>query len=188
MRRTSAASSAVSRRSCILLAVPEERDRLHEEFRSKLAARAFITKSDPEYLEIMAPGVDKGAALEEISRFYGIDASEVMAVGDADNDLGMLGDGRLGRGGRERRASRQGRGEGRHGAYERRGGGRRGGAALGPRRDPLIASPGLRARHEIPSTFGRLHGRDAALLGLVVFSAYVFVLAPCLTSVRSASV
>jgi len=75
----------------ILLAVPEERDRLHEEFRSKLAARAFITKSDPEYLEIMAPGVDKGSALEEISRFYGIDASEVMAVGDADNDLGMLG-------------------------------------------------------------------------------------------------
>ena len=75
----------------ILLASPEERDRLHDEFNSALAARAFITKSDPEYLEIMAPGVDKGTALEEISRFYGIDASEVMAIGDADNDLGMLG-------------------------------------------------------------------------------------------------
>jgi sulfate transport system permease protein len=49
-------------------------------------------------------------------------------------------------------------------------------------------SRALRARHEITSTFGRLHGRDASLLGLVVFSAYVFVLAPCLTSVRSASV
>ena len=65
----------------------------------------------------------------------------------------------------------------------------RAGAEAGGRSDRrLLASGEARARHEITSTFGRLHGRDAALLGLVVFSAYVFVLAPCLTSVRSASV
>jgi len=39
----------------------------------------------------------------------------------------------------------------------------------------------------VPPGFGRLHARAAALLGLVVFSAYVFVLAPCIAGVRSAS-
>jgi HAD superfamily hydrolase (TIGR01484 family) len=75
----------------ILLASPEERDRLHDDFRARLASRAFITKSDPEYLEIMAPGVDKGAALRLIAGHYGVPESSVLAVGDADNDIGMLG-------------------------------------------------------------------------------------------------
>ena len=74
----------------ILLASPEERDRLHDDFRARLASRAFITKSDPEYLEIMAPGVDKGAALRLIAGHHGIPESAVLAVGDADNDIGML--------------------------------------------------------------------------------------------------
>jgi hydroxymethylpyrimidine pyrophosphatase-like HAD family hydrolase len=52
--------------------------------------RAAITKSDPEYLEIMAPGVDKGTALLEIARHLGLSLEEVLAVGDADNDIGML--------------------------------------------------------------------------------------------------
>ncbi|HZN57363.1 MAG TPA: HAD-IIB family hydrolase, partial [Planctomycetota bacterium] len=40
----------------ILLAEPATRDRLHDEKRAELGVRAAITKSDPEYLEIMAPG------------------------------------------------------------------------------------------------------------------------------------
>lgn len=41
-------------------------------------------------MEITAPGVDKGEALKVLCGKLGIDASEVMAFGDADNDLGML--------------------------------------------------------------------------------------------------
>ena len=74
----------------ILLAEPEERDRLHDRFRAELGERAFITKSDPEYLEIMAPGVDKGAALLFAAKHYGFRPEEVLALGDAPNDLGML--------------------------------------------------------------------------------------------------
>ena len=74
----------------ILLADPKTRDRLHDEFRRHFGERAFITKSDPEYLEIMAPGVDKGSALPLIAAHYGIEPDEVLAVGDADNDIGML--------------------------------------------------------------------------------------------------
>jgi hypothetical protein len=74
----------------ILLADPAERDALHDELRERYGARAFITKSDPEYLEIMAPGVDKGAGLEQLAAHYGVTREEILAVGDADNDIGML--------------------------------------------------------------------------------------------------
>lgn len=74
----------------IILAEPTTRDRLHDELRARFDAQASITRSDPEYLEIMAPGVDKGAALADIASHYGILPEEVLAVGDADNDIGML--------------------------------------------------------------------------------------------------
>lgn len=41
-------------------------------------------------MEITSPDADKGAALSVLCQKLGIDASEVMAFGDADNDLGML--------------------------------------------------------------------------------------------------
>lgn len=44
----------------------------------------------PWYYEFMAPGVDKAHALEGSLGKLGIDASEVIAFGDAQNDVGML--------------------------------------------------------------------------------------------------
>ena len=41
-------------------------------------------------MEITSPDADKGRALSVLCQRLGIDASEVMAFGDADNDLGML--------------------------------------------------------------------------------------------------
>ena len=74
----------------ILLAEPRERDRLHEHFTAELGDRAYITKSDPEYLEIMAPGVSKGSALQALGEHYGFSVANVLAVGDAENDNPML--------------------------------------------------------------------------------------------------
>lgn len=51
-------------------------------------ANAFISK--PIFLEITAPGADKGAALARVLADYGIDAKEAAAFGDAQNDLSML--------------------------------------------------------------------------------------------------
>jgi Cof subfamily protein (haloacid dehalogenase superfamily) len=80
----------VSPTKLIVLAYPGEADGLLAWFREKLAGRIFITKSEPEYLEIMAPGVNKGTALPLMARHYGLGAEQVLAVGDADNDLDML--------------------------------------------------------------------------------------------------
>ncbi|MCZ6795059.1 MAG: Cof-type HAD-IIB family hydrolase [Planctomycetota bacterium] len=74
----------------ILLAAPEERDRLYERFSREYGERASISRSDPEYLEIMAPGVTKGSALPVLAAHYGFTTEEILAVGDADNDNEML--------------------------------------------------------------------------------------------------
>lgn len=80
----------ISPTKLILLADPARRDELHERFEEELAGRAFLTKSQPEYLEIMAPGVDKGSGLEVLAEHYGFTTGEIVGVGDAGNDLELL--------------------------------------------------------------------------------------------------
>lgn len=49
-----------------------------------------LTRSNPNYLEIVAPRVSKAAALAELAGKWGIKPGEVMAIGDGLNDLPML--------------------------------------------------------------------------------------------------
>jgi len=49
-----------------------------------------VTESEPQYLEILPPGVSKGAALERIAAGLGIAQSEVAAIGDYLNDFEMV--------------------------------------------------------------------------------------------------
>jgi hydroxymethylpyrimidine pyrophosphatase-like HAD family hydrolase len=41
-------------------------------------------------IEITSPNVSKGHALETLAAYYGIPYSEVMAIGDQDNDVDMI--------------------------------------------------------------------------------------------------
>jgi hypothetical protein len=52
--------------------------------------RVSITNSDPDLLQIMDRRVSKAVALQRISEHYGIPMSQVMAIGDAPNDVAML--------------------------------------------------------------------------------------------------
>lgn len=49
-----------------------------------------IAKSYPYYLEIMASGIQKGKAVEQLSAHYGVPITETIAFGDNFNDLDML--------------------------------------------------------------------------------------------------
>lgn len=51
---------------------------------------ASIIRSDPELLQVMHPDASKAAALERVATEYGVPMSEVMAIGDAPNDISML--------------------------------------------------------------------------------------------------
>ena len=49
-----------------------------------------VTSSAPGNIEIMAPDAGKGVALSRVAAHYGLTRENVMAVGDASNDLNML--------------------------------------------------------------------------------------------------
>ncbi len=53
-------------------------------------SRVNITLSLPAFLEMMDYRVSKGLALAQVASMLGFAASEVMAVGDSENDLAML--------------------------------------------------------------------------------------------------
>ncbi|XID92532.1 Cof-type HAD-IIB family hydrolase [Paenibacillaceae bacterium WGS1546] len=49
-----------------------------------------LFRSKPHYLEIMAPGVNKSAAIQALLPFLGLHRGEIIAVGDNYNDVDML--------------------------------------------------------------------------------------------------
>jgi Cof subfamily protein (haloacid dehalogenase superfamily) len=59
---------------------------LLEEFGGKVT----ILHTDDELLQIMDNRVSKAVALKKIASHYGVKPAEVMAIGDAPNDVGML--------------------------------------------------------------------------------------------------
>ena len=65
-------------------------DEIYEMFKKEIGDRAFVTISQPEYLEIMAPGVNKGSGLEFMAAHYGLTTDEIVGVGDARNDLELV--------------------------------------------------------------------------------------------------
>jgi Cof subfamily protein (haloacid dehalogenase superfamily) len=52
--------------------------------------QAVILRIDDDLIQIMDRRVSKAAALRKLAKRYGISAAEVMAIGDAPNDVGML--------------------------------------------------------------------------------------------------
>ena len=69
------------------------RDRIRgyqSEMNGYFGGRVNCYSSLPEFLEFVNPQADKGAAMEEIGKIYGIDRSEMIAVGDGYNDISML--------------------------------------------------------------------------------------------------
>jgi Cof subfamily protein (haloacid dehalogenase superfamily) len=73
------------------IASVEELDPLQVFLQQKFPGTLFFTRSKPEYLEILAPEVSKADALREITSLWGMSQSEVMAIGDAPNDISMVG-------------------------------------------------------------------------------------------------
>ena len=58
--------------------------------KAEFGDRIAVTKSHPQFIEIMMPGVSKAAAVKILAEKLGVKKSEIMAIGDSDNDLPML--------------------------------------------------------------------------------------------------
>ena len=60
--------------------------------RADFQGRAAATVSHPKFLEFVAPGVSKGAAVGWLARRLGVDLRDALAIGDQLNDLEMVAD------------------------------------------------------------------------------------------------
>lgn len=78
----------------VKILLQDEADRL-DRFRAEMepqltGAPVRLVKSQPDYLELIPARVGKGRALERVAAHLKLEPSQVMAVGDAENDIDML--------------------------------------------------------------------------------------------------
>jgi len=69
---------------------PTKLDRIGDHFRSVIGTQAHITKSKPNFLEIMHPEGTKGSALRYLAKHYNCSLADTIAIGDSWNDHDMV--------------------------------------------------------------------------------------------------
>jgi Cof subfamily protein (haloacid dehalogenase superfamily) len=74
----------------LIIDEPDKLDRIAEEFRAALGNEVHITKSKPNFLEIMHPEGTKGSALRFLAQHIGCSMEETIAIGDSWNDHDMV--------------------------------------------------------------------------------------------------
>ncbi len=57
---------------------------------SALGGLAYVTRSNPEFVEMLDPRVDKGEALRIVAQRLNVPLERVLAIGDSYNDLPLL--------------------------------------------------------------------------------------------------
>lgn len=74
----------------LMIDEPDKLDQVAIELKQALGGQAHITKSKPNFLEIMHPEGTKGHALRFLADHYGCDISQTIAIGDSYNDSEMI--------------------------------------------------------------------------------------------------
>ena len=87
LRETFAFSGATK---AVVVADPPDAERFAKQLGEQLAGRAYVTRSLPEFVEVLDPTVDKGDALALVAARIGVPMPAVMAIGDSWNDAPLL--------------------------------------------------------------------------------------------------
>lgn len=74
----------------LLIGEPAELDAAQPDLARRLGRRVEVLRSHEEFLEGLAPGVTKGAALAWVAERLGVRREETVAFGDAGNDRAMI--------------------------------------------------------------------------------------------------
>jgi Cof subfamily protein (haloacid dehalogenase superfamily) len=69
---------------------PKKITALRWQLDKQLNGKIQMTQALPHMLEVLPPGNSKGAALKTLLKQMNVDAKHVMAIGNAENDIGML--------------------------------------------------------------------------------------------------
>ena len=74
----------------LMLEHPEKLRNARELIEPQVSENMSVCFSKPYFLEFMQAGTDKGSSLARLADYLGIAQSEVMALGDSDNDISMI--------------------------------------------------------------------------------------------------
>ena len=74
----------------VLTASHEDLLAIKEDLKELLGDNAWIFFSEPHFLEVTPPGVDKATSLAWLCDYLGVRPEEVVACGDSGNDISML--------------------------------------------------------------------------------------------------
>ncbi|GAA2985562.1 hypothetical protein C5L28_001712 [Lentilactobacillus parakefiri] len=75
---------------------PELLDLYQSAIDDSLRSHYHIVRSQPQIMEFLAAGMDKVVGLKALLTHFGLDFSNLMAFGDAENDLGMIRNAKVG--------------------------------------------------------------------------------------------
>jgi len=74
---------------CILLEHPDYLKMVEKDLK-QLRPDLSVARSKPYFLEVMPKGIDKAASIERLAQLLNVSPHEVIAVGNAGNDLSMV--------------------------------------------------------------------------------------------------
>lgn len=77
-------------RKFIFMASEERILEIRPEVEKEMAGVSEITRATPGMLEVLPLGASKGAGVLKLLEHYGVDAKDVFAIGDGENDVEML--------------------------------------------------------------------------------------------------
>ena len=69
---------------------PEPSEQHLAALRALLGARAYLTRSHVDFVEVVDPAVNKGEALAFVAQHHGVPLDATLAIGDAWNDVPLL--------------------------------------------------------------------------------------------------
>ncbi|MBD8909722.1 Cof-type HAD-IIB family hydrolase [Methylorubrum zatmanii] len=85
--------SALLGRAAKIVGVSRDRDelaRLEKRLAAALDGRAVVHRSQPYYLDVTPPGIDKGSFVTDLGRRLGIPRERIATLGDAANDIALF--------------------------------------------------------------------------------------------------
>jgi Cof subfamily protein (haloacid dehalogenase superfamily) len=85
--------AAFAERPTIKIVLVDDADRSEQHLvalSALLGARAYLTRSHVDFVEVVDPAVNKGEALAFVAQRHGVPLDETLAVGDAWNDVPLL--------------------------------------------------------------------------------------------------
>jgi Cof subfamily protein (haloacid dehalogenase superfamily) len=74
----------------VIVADAPDAERYAEMLLQRFAGKAYVTRSLPEFVEVLDPAVDKGAALRFVAARLGVAMEDTFAIGDSWNDAPLL--------------------------------------------------------------------------------------------------